>query len=271
LPTIQPAYAHSSGGAPQVHAAIRNAAQATDTDFDYLLAQARVESALDPAARAGTSSAAGLFQFTQGTWLETLKEHGSEHGLGWAADAISTTGGRARVNDPAMRAAIMDLRFDPSASSLMAGEFAGDNAEYLSGSLGRTADHTELYLAHFLGAEGARRFITAHDTDPSQTAAALFPEAASANRGVFYANGSPRSLGEVRDFFTAKLGQTGGYAPQTGNSWPPAFAAAAAPAAAQSSSRPSMAQVLESTLGPIGAAEGTHVARAYGQLTRFGL
>ena len=265
MPTIQP-----MSGAPQVHAAIRNAAQATDTDFDYLLAQARVESALDPAARARTSSAAGLFQFTQGTWLETLQAHGAQHGLGWAADAITTSGGQARVSDPAMRQAIMDLRFDPAAASLMAGEFAGDNADFLAGSIGRIPDNTELYLAHFLGAEGARRFITAHNSDPSASAAALFPEAAAANRGVFYAGGAPRSLGEVREFFADKLGETGGgYVPSGGNSWPPAFAAPApAPAAPR---RPSMAAVLQTSLGPISAAEGTHVARAYSQLARFGL
>ena len=104
----------------------------------------------------------------------------------------------------------------------------------------------------------------------SASAAALFPEAAAANRGVFYAGGAPRSLGEVREFFADKLGETGGgYVPSGGNSWPPAFAAPApAPAAPR---RPSMAAVLQTSLGPISAAEGTHVARAYSQLARFGL
>jgi len=290
LSTIQPL-----SGTSQVNTAIRDAAAATDTDFDYLLAQARVESSLNPNARARTSSAAGLYQFTQSTWLETLKEHGAEHGLGWAADAISTGGGRARVNDPAMRSAIMNLRFDPNAASLMAGEFAGDNAAYIQNSIGRTPDNTELYLAHFLGAEGARRFIAAHDADPSQSAAALFPQAAGANPGVFYQGGAPRSLGEVREFFAAKLGANtsgigsgspgGGALPDGGMEWPPASYAArfaqagqpiapASPASPASPHRPSMAEVLASTLGPINAAGGsapTHVARAYSQLARFGL
>ncbi len=265
-------------GPPQVHAAIRDAAAATDTDFDYLLAQARVESALNPAARARTSSAAGLFQFTQGTWLETLKEHGAQHGYGWAADAISTSGGRARVSDPGMRTAIMNLRFDPAAASLMAGEFAGDNAAFLERSIGRTPDSTELYLAHFLGAEGARQFITAHDADPSANAAALFPQAAGANRGVFYAGGAARSLGEVREFFADKLGQSGAALPVGGSNWPPAssarFTAAAQAPPASAPRRPSMAEVLATTLGPIDAAGGSapaHVARAYTTLARFGL
>lgn len=268
MPAIQPLMP------PQgVHTAIRSAAQATDTDFDYLLAQARIESSLDPSARARTSSAAGLFQFTQSTWLETLKEHGAEHGFGWAADAISTEGGRARVADPAMRQAIMNLRFDPSAASLMAGEFAGDNADYLAGSIGRAPDHTDLYLAHFLGAEGARRFITAHDADPSQSAAALFPDAAGANRGVFYSGGTPRSLGEVREFFAAKLEASGSTMPQGGNGWPPASAAsfASGPAASEPPRRASMAEVLQTAFAASGNSAPDHVARAYGKLARFGL
>lgn len=277
---ITPLTGPRSSGSPQVHDAIRQAAAATDTDFDYLLAQAHVESSLDPSARARTSSAAGLFQFTQSTWLETLKAHGAQHGMGWAADAISTQSGRARVSDPAMRAAIMNLRFDPEAASLMAGEFAGDNAAFLERSIGRTPDNTELYLAHFLGADGARRFISAHDVNPSQSAAALFPQAAGANRGVFYSDGAPRSLGEVRAFFAEKLGQAGGGLPESGNGWPRAsygerFAAApSAPAAPQAPRRASMAEVLATTLGPIDSEGGSvpaHVARAYSQLARFGL
>ena len=56
----------------EVHGAIARAAQATGVDFSYLLAQARIESSLNPTARAGTSSAAGLYQFTKGTWLAML-------------------------------------------------------------------------------------------------------------------------------------------------------------------------------------------------------
>ena len=73
----------------RVSLAIGNAAKRTGVPFDYLMAQARVESSLDPDAQASTSSAAGLFQFTRQTWLATLSQHGGDHGLGWAANAIS--------------------------------------------------------------------------------------------------------------------------------------------------------------------------------------
>lgn len=190
-----------------VHNAVANAAARTGVDFGYLLNQARVESSLDPNAQASTSSAAGLFQFTKQTWLGTLKDHGADHGLAWAADAITTTaGGRHVVSDPAMRQAILDLRFDADAASTMAGELASDNRDVLESGLGRPAEQVDLYLAHFLGSEGALKFLQAHDADPAQAAAPLFPQAAAANRSVFYApDGSARSLGEIRNRFATKL------------------------------------------------------------------
>lgn len=194
----------------EVHSAVANAAARSGVDFGYLLNQAKIESSLDPKAQASTSSAAGLFQFTKQTWLRTLKAHGAEHGLAWAADAISTTAhGHAYVGDPSVRESIMNLRFDANASSAMAGEMAADNRAALEAGLGRPAEPVDLYLAHFLGSEGALKFLTANDADPSQAAAPLFPQAAAANRAVFYdANGAPRSLGDIRTRFAAKIGQS---------------------------------------------------------------
>ncbi|MEG0819994.1 MAG: transglycosylase SLT domain-containing protein, partial [Brevundimonas sp.] len=60
----------SSGG---VEAAIRRASSTTGVDFDFLMKTARRESAMNPSARAGTSSASGLFQFIEQTWLATVK------------------------------------------------------------------------------------------------------------------------------------------------------------------------------------------------------
>ena len=48
-----------------VTGAIRQAAQKTGANFNYLLATARVESNLNPNAQATSSSAGGLFQFIE--------------------------------------------------------------------------------------------------------------------------------------------------------------------------------------------------------------
>jgi hypothetical protein len=181
---------------------IRLAAARTGVDFDYLLAQAKVESGLDPNAAAPTSSARGLYQFTAGTWLETVRKHGAEHGLAWAADALKAGA------DPTTRAAILDLRKNAGASSSMAAALAADNAKSLERRLGHAASATDLYLAHFLGAAGAARFLKARAADPEGAAsAAVLPAAARANAAVFTArDGRARTLDEVYDRFSARLG-----------------------------------------------------------------
>jgi hypothetical protein len=189
--------------AAPVLVAVRDAAARTGTDFSYLLAQARLESGLNPLARAATSSARGLYQFTASTWLDTVRKHGADHGLGWAADALQQG---AATAGSAAREAILALRNNADAAALMAGEFARDNAAKLEAKLGRAVGSTELYLAHFLGAGGAAKFLGAMAGTPGAAAASVVPAAAAANHAIFYAaDGSARSLSEVYGRFAAKL------------------------------------------------------------------
>ncbi len=191
----------------RVTRAIGVAAERTGVDFDYLMNQARVESGFRADARASTSSATGLFQFTRQTWLATVKQHGAQHGLGWAADAISADGnGSYSVSDAGLRAQILDLRSQPEIASLMAAEFAADNGETLGASLGREPEAVDLYLAHFLGVGGASKFLKEWTANPGQAAAPLFPKAAAANQAIFYGPNGPRSLHDIRERFRAKMG-----------------------------------------------------------------
>ena len=192
----------------RVEGAIANAAARTGVDFDFLVREAKVESGLNPQARARTSSATGLYQFTKQTWLGTLKQHGANHDLGWAADAITRgEDGQYRVADPNLRARILDLRTEPEAAAAMGAELASDNQDFLGRKLGRAPEAVDLYLAHFLGEAGAARFLEAHDTNPDGAAASLLPAAANANRNVFYhADGKQRSFAEIRASFADKFG-----------------------------------------------------------------
>ncbi|HEV7314395.1 transglycosylase SLT domain-containing protein [Sphingopyxis sp.] len=187
--------------------AVQNASARSGIDFDYLVDVARVESGYNPTAKAPTSSARGLYQFTKQTWLATLDRHGANHGLAWAADAIGRdASGRLTVTDPTLRQQIFDLRDDPAASSNMAAALTGDNRDYLESRIGRSAEPVDLYLAHFLGSGGAAKFLSALEANPDQPGASMMPEAAAANRSVFYApDGSMRSLAEIRERFRVKL------------------------------------------------------------------
>lgn len=177
--------------------ALEAAARATGVDFGYLLRTARRESAMNPAAQARTSSAAGLFQFVEQTWLGTLKRHGAAHGYGEYANMITGSGGRYGAISAEARRAVLNLRFDPRAAALMAGELTSDSAAYLRGRIGREPTGGELYAAHFLGPAGSARLIQACESNPSASAVSMFPQAAAANRSIFYRSGRPASVSEV--------------------------------------------------------------------------
>jgi hypothetical protein len=197
----------NSAAGSTVTGAIRQASAATGTSFNYLLATAQVESGLNPQAGASTSSARGLFQFVDQTWLGTMKESGAALGYGRYAAAITrTASGHYEVNDPAMRSEILKLRNDPTANAVMAGAFTKANATLLASKLGRSPSEGELYIAHFLGAGGAARLISLAANNPSAKADEYFPFAARANTSIFYdrTTGSPRTLAQVRDTLTGR-------------------------------------------------------------------
>lgn len=183
-------------------AALQQAAAATGADFNYLLGTATRESSLNPKAKAGTSSAAGLFQFVEQTWLGVVKTYGAKHGLASFANAITQgPDGKFHTSNPADRSAILALRKDPTVASLMEGEFAQATRANLEGSLGRSVCGGELYAAHFLGTDAACRLIRMNDSQPDATAANAFPAAADANRNVFFhKDGTAKTVHEVYDW-----------------------------------------------------------------------
>ena len=181
-----------------VEAAIQRASSATGVDFGFLLGAAKRESGYNPGAKAGSSTAAGLFQFVEQTWMSTLKKHGAKYGYARYADLIQQgSDGRYHVDGSEARKTVMDLRFDPHAASLMAGELTSDHAAYLRGRVGRNPTAGELYAAHVLGPQGSAKLIEAVQTSPNVKAASLFPDAAASNHGIFYRDGRAATVGEL--------------------------------------------------------------------------
>jgi len=195
----QPIRAGGSTIQPEVLASIQQASANTGVDFSYLMAQASRESSFDPGAKASTSSATGLYQFVEQTWLGTFKEHAGEYGYAdLAASITKRSDGRYTVADPAARKQILDLRKDPTLNAALAAELASDNKAKMEAALGHPVTATDLHLAHFLGLSGALRFIRKLDSDPSTTGAAMFPRAAAANGSVFYdESGNARTVAEI--------------------------------------------------------------------------
>ena len=146
----------------------------------YLQTIALIESGGDKNAKAGTSSASGMFQFTEGTWKQMTKEMGKDYSK--------------------------EDRFDPKKAAEVAEYFSKKQKAQIEKSTGREAGMTDMYMAHFLGAGGASKFLKAKDKDPTQSAAALDPAAAKANKNIYYnKEGKERSVQEVYDLMDQKV------------------------------------------------------------------
>lgn len=171
--------------------AIKTASAKTGVSFSYLMEKAAAESNFNPTIKAKTSSATGLFQFIESTWMDMVNKHGAKHG----------------INTNQSRQSLLNLRKDPEISSLMAAEFAEGNKAHLEKTIGGDIGNTELYFAHFMGAGGASAFLSQLKKNPNALGANLFPKEANANRGVFYDSktGTPRSLGKIYEFFDKKF------------------------------------------------------------------
>lgn len=171
--------------------AIKTASAKTGVDFAYLMEKAAAESSFQPDAKAKTSSATGLFQFIESTWIGMVKEHGAKYGIDPSQDKKS----------------LLELRNDPKLASFMAAEFAKGNQAHLEKTVGGEIGNTELYFAHFMGASGASAFLSQLEKNPLSTGADLFPAAAKANRNVFYDadTGAPKTLQAIYDFFDKKF------------------------------------------------------------------
>jgi hypothetical protein len=194
--------------------AVVRAAQVTNVDPAYMMALADKESSLLPENRARTSSAEGLFQFVEGTWLEVLRRYGPKHGYAAEAEAIQIIQGRPVVSDSSERERILNLRRDPYLSALMAGEMITTHWQILAGKIARDPSFAELYMAHFLGVNGASRFVALLSDTPGKSASEAFPRAAKANRSLFFdkkeaarAKAKALSVAEVQGRVGAMIGK----------------------------------------------------------------
>lgn len=194
----------------QISQSIRVAADQAGVNFDYLFQQAKIESGLNPDARARTSSATGLFQFTRDTWLRVVAQHGEAAGLSAESNAL-----RSGMATAADRQRILDLRTNPDLSARLAAHHALDNARALAAQGINQSGPTELYLAHFLGSNGAAKFLNGMKSNPNAPAANLLPDAAQSNKTIFFKDGAPASFNDIYQRFSRKFDGAAAPAPTT--------------------------------------------------------
>jgi hypothetical protein len=164
--------------------AVMKGARQANVDPVLLLAIADRESGFVIQAHAKTSSASGLFQFIESTWLGVVRDFGAKYGLAKEAALIA-----AGHLDPTERARILDLRSDPYLATVFVAEMLRRDGMRIAKKLGRGLTGGEVYSMHFLGADAAERLIATASNRPDVLAAALLPRPAEANKSVFYKPG----------------------------------------------------------------------------------
>lgn len=138
--------------------AITNAAAVTGVPAQTLAIFGQLESGLGKIVDNKLSTAKGPFQFIESTWLSMMQKHGKKYGY----DPSTMT-----------RQEQLDLRYNNRASALMAAEYTKENAAKLQINPADPANVDELYLAHFLGPEGAKRVLSGQGLSEKQKANVL--------------------------------------------------------------------------------------------------
>lgn len=139
----------------------------------------QIESAGEPLAEAETSTATGLFQPLESTWLNLVRIHRPE----WAQ-------GRTRTQ-------VLDLREDPNLNIILGGCLTEDNQR----AIGVDCTPGDLYLAHFLGPADAKDLFKAHPDTP--VSALVSQSVINANRQIMQG----RNAGQVRAWAARKMAQ----------------------------------------------------------------
>jgi hypothetical protein len=148
------------------------AAERTGVDKALLYNTARQESSFNPKAPNG-----GLFQFKPKTWAFAMSQWGDLHGI--PSNASPT---------------------DPRANAILGAEWLKYVQQKIV-SVNGEAKPGEIYLGHFLGPTGGANLIKLARQNPDAPAASYFPQAASANRSVFYfKDGTPKTAQQVYDW-----------------------------------------------------------------------
>lgn len=152
----------------------------------YLGKNAAVESSFGKNLQSSTSSASGIFQFTDGTWLSTFKNT--------FPDLFKSLGGDTAQG----KSAILSMKNgDPALQTEMARSLTMDNASALSRNQ-LPVTEGNLYLSHFLGSTGAINVLNADDNTPA--AVVVSPAALEANKFL-----RDMSVGQLKSWANDKM------------------------------------------------------------------
>jgi hypothetical protein len=142
-----------------------------------------VESGNNPNAANPNSTAEGLGQFIDSTWLAMIDRY--------RPDLAGLSNGEK-----------LKLKRDPDISRQMTGHYLDENRQQLQ-QAGLSVTAGNLYLAHFLGPGGARSLLSA--SDDAAAASVLGADQVAANQSIL----AGKTVGEVKAWADRKMGNAG--------------------------------------------------------------
>ncbi len=180
---------------------IAKASVGTGYDLNKLLITINNESGFNRFAKAQGSSATGLSQFLDQTWLAYMKQHGAGAGHAQQAAAIRFDADKKKYvvdGGDSKRQEILNLRYDTYTAAYMTARY-NQNTERTTGS----TDMAAVYKGYVFGQEGAARLAKA---DKRESAADIMGEkVVAANPGLFFKrDGSARTIAEMDALFERK-------------------------------------------------------------------
>ncbi len=192
------AFVAARGQDPAMINALYRASLKTGVDFDLLILKASMESDLGRHLEAANSSARGIFQYIDATWLGVMKHYGAQLGYANYANAIEFNNrGHATVknNNKYLKAEILAMRYDPDISALVKAYQIIDETAQLRQIKGSAVTTTDHYITHMLGMPLAKEFYTLRRRNSPFTLANIsnpaMREAVAMNKGFFYSGRTP--------------------------------------------------------------------------------
>ncbi|MGH1376279.1 MAG: hypothetical protein ACRBCK_08025 [Alphaproteobacteria bacterium] len=148
---------------PTIITNIYNTSKETEISFELLLVKAMIESDLGRVTTSKTSSAKGIFQYIEPTWLVLMKRYGHRIGYTSYANAIEintkTLLPQIKEGSKISRSEILALRENTKISALIKAHQIKDESKVLKNfKNGGRVNATDHYIAHMLGLSQARIF-----------------------------------------------------------------------------------------------------------------
>lgn len=199
---------------PRVIKALYRASLKTGVDFDLLLMKAILESDLGRYNAAARSSARGVFQYIEPTWLILIKRYGDKIGYPEYAKAIQISRREGfpyfKGNDKYLREEILALRYDDNISAMIKAYQIIEETDVIRGyKNGGAVTATDHYVAHMLGLKLAKDLYDLMNRNSIFAVARLnnpqMREAAMLNRNFFYDNKTPLTAHAVYRKFESRV------------------------------------------------------------------